>query len=54
MLCREAVLVVLPYLFRDCATSGGGTPRRLTLRPRDGEFLFLIIGSILLGVGVVP
>jgi hypothetical protein len=54
MPCREAVLVVLPYLLDDCATPGGGTPHHLTLRPRDGECLFLIIGSILLGVGVVP
>lgn len=54
MPCREAVIVVIPYLQGDCATPGGGTPRRLALLPCDGMCLFLSIGSILLGVGVLP
>jgi len=52
MLCPAAVLVVLPYLVGDCATPGGGTTRRLTLRRR--VYLFLTIASTLLGVGMVP
>jgi hypothetical protein len=42
-----AVLVVLPYLLGDCATPGGGTNRRLTLRRR--LCLNLTIASTLLG-----
>jgi hypothetical protein len=44
---RAAVLVVLPYLLGDCATPGGGTNRRLTLRRR--LCLYLTIASMLLG-----
>ena len=50
--CREAFIVVLPYLWGDCATPGGGTPCRLTLQACDGDCLILNIASVLLGVGV--
>ena len=45
---------MIPYLWGDCATTGGGTPYRLTLTLQacDGECLILNIASMLLGVGL--